>query len=100
MRPFKRSERVAHEIMKILSEVILYEVKDPRLTGITILRVDISDDLKYAKVFYESNNNDVEEGLYSARGFLRSSVAKELNIKFAPELEFIRVEDGWISKYL
>ncbi|MEO0238907.1 MAG: 30S ribosome-binding factor RbfA [candidate division WOR-3 bacterium] len=100
MKPFKRSERVAREIMKILQEAILLEVKDPRLSRLTIVRVDVSGDLKLAKVYYESSVEDVEKGLESAKGFLRSVVARELNIRFTPELEFIRVENGWISQYL
>ncbi len=100
MKPFKRSERVAREIMKILQEAILLEVKDPRLSRLTIVRVDVSGDLRFAKVYYESSVEDVEKGLESAKGFLRSVVARELNIRFTPELEFIRVENGWISQYL
>jgi ribosome-binding factor A len=100
MRPFRRADRVSHEVLKIISEAILFEVKDPRLKGITVLRVDVSGDLRFAKVFYESREPNVEKGLESAKGFLRSVVARELNIKFVPELQFVKVENGWLSQYL
>ncbi len=100
MKPYKRSERVAHELFRILSEALLFEVKDPRVQGITILRVDISDDLRFAKVFYETSKEEAVAGLESAKGFLRSIVARELRIKFTPEITFVRVENGWISQYI
>ncbi len=97
MKPYKRSQRVSHEILKILQETILLDVKDPRVSRLTILRVDVTDDLRYAKVYYHSENEEAEKGLESAKGFLRSIIARELNIRFTPELSFIRVEDGWVS---
>jgi len=100
MKPYKRSERVAHEVFRILSEAILFEVKDPRVQGITLIRVDVAADLRFAKVYYEAKKEEAIQGLESAKGFLRSVVARELRIKFVPELEFVRVEDGWISQYL
>ncbi|MGB9824686.1 MAG: 30S ribosome-binding factor RbfA [Candidatus Hydrothermia bacterium] len=100
MKPYKRSERVAHEVFRILSEALLFEVKDPRVQGITIIRVDLTDDLKFAKVYYETAKEESVKGLESAKGFLRSVIARELRIKFVPEIEFVRVDNGWISQYL
>jgi ribosome-binding factor A len=100
MKPYKRSERVAHEVFRILSEALLFEVKDPRVQGVTIIRVDITDDLRFAKVYYEATKDESVKGLESAKGFLRSVVARELKIKFVPEIEFVRVDNGWISQYL
>ena len=53
--PFKRSQRVSDLIRKEVANIFLFELRDPRLKNITISRVDMSDDLSNATIYYFSN---------------------------------------------
>ncbi|MBR6650173.1 MAG: 30S ribosome-binding factor RbfA [Clostridia bacterium] len=85
--------------------VILREVKDPRVSDamITVTAADVTPDLKYAKIYYSvlGADGDKEQlkqiylGLKSAAGFIRSQLAKRLNMRVTPELTF--VEDGSVK---
>jgi len=88
--------------MRIVAETIRTEARDPRIRNVTILRVEVTDDLRIAKIFYSSvDGEQAERGLESARGFLRGKIAKNLRIKFIPEITFVRVEEenGWFSQH-
>ena len=90
----KRTEQVADEIQRILSEVIQYELKDPRVGFATVVGVDVSADLQHAKarvsVMDETQRTDTMEGLERARGFMRRRVAQELrHLRMVPELHFV-----------
>ena len=87
----KRTQQVADEIQRILSEVIQYEVKDPRVGFATIVGVDVSADLQHAKVRVSVMDPEQREatieGLERAKGFLRRRVAQELrHLRSVPEL--------------
>src|SRR5262249_14955462 len=87
----KRTEQVADEIQRILSEVIQYELKDPRVGFATIVGVDMSADLQHAtvrvSVMDEMQRADTIEGLERAQGFMRRRVAQELrHLRSVPEL--------------
>ncbi len=79
--------------------VILREVKDPRVSDamITVTAAEVTPDLKYAKIYYSvlGADDDKEQlkqiylGLKSAAGFIRSQLAKRLNLRATPELTFI-----------
>ncbi len=88
-----RQERINDAVASEVSS-ILREVKDPRVSGalITITSADVTADLKYAKIFYSSvtgEDDDIKKGLKSASGFVRSRLAKELNLRITPEISFI-----------
>jgi ribosome-binding factor A len=88
-----RVERVNQELKKVISEVILLEVKDSRIGLITITHVQISADLKQAKVYYtvlgdENKREEAKRGLDSANGFIRQSLAHKMRMKATPELVF------------
>ncbi len=95
MKPYKRSERVSQEIKRILSETLTYEARDPFLRRVTILRVEVTDDLRKARVFYTviRELQGVDSHLERARGFLRTTLAHKMRIKFVPEIEFKKVEE-------
>ncbi len=85
--------RVNEEIARELTE-ILRTVKDPRVSGsfISILRVDTAADLRNANVHYSvlgEGRDEVKKGLKSASGFIRSELARRLNLRATPELCFI-----------
>jgi ribosome-binding factor A len=89
-----RSARVAEEIKRELSQMIREELKDPRVKGlISVTHVDVTNDLRYAKVFISSlgdtqENRELLKGLEKAGGYLRSELAKRLQLRFTPELIF------------
>ena len=92
---FKRSDRLSDQIKTELSSILINEVKDPRLEGLTILRVELSNDIKKAYVYFSSLNSftkvdfeEIKETLGTAKGFIRSNLAKRLSIKRLPELNF------------
>ena len=94
-----RRGRINDEMQKELM-VILRSVKDPRVSDafISVTAVDVTPDLKYAKVYYSclsGNKKDVAKGLRQASGYMRTQLARTLNLRMTPELTFI--EDGSIA---
>lgn len=86
--------RINGEVQKVISEAIRFS-KDPRISPMTsVMDVEVAPDLKTCKVWISVMGNDedrlrTEEGLKSAAGYIRSIVAKELNMRNTPELRFI-----------
>jgi len=90
-----RRERLAEAMRQVLSEIVLTDMKDPRLAGVVISAVELSGDLKQARAFYsllgdEERERQVADAFTQARGFLRHEVGRRLRIHNAPELEFRR----------
>jgi len=88
-----RQERVEEAIKKEVSLIIHDELKDPRIGFVTITRVELSKDLRNAKIFYSVLGKDEDYrktkiALDSALGFIRSLVAQRINLRFATELMF------------
>ena len=89
----KRSSRVAEAIRNELATLLLSKVRDPRLLGVSISRVEVPDDLSVARVFFTvfGGKKEIKEagkGLESAKGFMRSHIAKTLNLRFTPAILF------------
>ncbi len=90
-----RRERLAEAMREVLSEVLLTEVKDPRLAGVVISAVELSGDLKLARAYFSVIGDDERErqaadGLAQARGFLRRECGRRMRIHNPPEVEFRR----------
>ena len=88
-----RLGRIDEEYRKELSQIISYELKNPNITGlISVTKVKVTNDLKYAKVYVSIlNSKNVKEtlaGLKKSSGFLRSELAKRINLRNTPELVF------------
>ena len=88
-----RLNRVNEEIKKKLSKIIDYELENKNITGmVTVTKVKVSPDLKYARVYVSIlNSKDVAktlEGLKKSSGFMRSRLAKIINLRTTPELVF------------
>ena len=88
-----RLNRINEELKKELSSVINYKLKNPNVTGmISVTRVKITPDFKYAKVYVSilnsKNVNKTMEGLKESSGFMRSELAKTVNLRITPELVF------------
>ena len=91
--PAKRTERVGALLKAALADLLLREVKDPRVQLVTVTGIDVSPDLKHARVFVSVLGDDDAHarslaGLASARAFLQAQVGKRLGLRFTPELRF------------
>lgn len=93
-RPKRRPARVADTIKNEIGLLLLYKINDPRVQQVTITGVTVTDDLRRASIYYsvlgEEKVRDAEAGLASAKGFMRSHLAKHLGMRYVPELEFRR----------
>ena len=88
-----RRGRINDEVQRELAS-ILRDVMDPRVSGafVSVTAVDVTPDLKFAKIYYSSLMGDKKElarGLRAASGFIRSQIAQRLNLRITPELTFI-----------
>ena len=93
MKPFARSDRVGCQIQKVLSDILLKRVKDPRLKSASITGVKMSRDLRIARVYFitSDNQNTVDktiDGFKSALGYVKYKLAAELGLRYMPELRF------------
>lgn len=89
-----RTARLSEEIKKEMSMIIHNELKDPRLPKVvSILAVNVTKDLRYAKVFVsvfgtEEEKKDALIALKSAAGFIRREIGHRIEIRYSPEIQF------------
>lgn len=96
-REYSRSSRFSEVVMRELALMIQREISDPRVGMVTISHVDVTSDLKYAKVYVTRFNGfdsqqDVDSclaGLNSAAGYLRKGLAGRVKLRNIPELQFV-----------
>src|SRR4051794_28364506 len=89
-----RLARVAEVIREVASETILFEVRDPRVKGVTVTRAEVSGDLQHAKVYVSVMGSEKEQalcmhGLKHSAGYVQSKLAKRLQTRFLPVLTFV-----------
>jgi ribosome-binding factor A len=90
-----KGTRVNGEVQKALAEIIREDIKDPRVQMMTsVTGVEVAPDLKTCKVWIsvlgnEKEQQDTIKGLRSAVGFVRSQLAKKVNLRNTPELQFV-----------
>lgn len=94
----RRVERVSEAIREVVSSAILFDVADPRVKGVTVLRAEVSADLRESTVFVSLMGSEAEQklalhGLNHAAGFLQAKVAARLQTRFTPHLRF-KVDEG------
>jgi ribosome-binding factor A len=93
MRPFSRADRVGELIKQNLAELLLRQISDPRLDGVTLTGVKLSKDLRLAKIYFaapggEKEHQDAQAGFEQARGFIKRELAQRLGLRYMPELRF------------
>jgi ribosome-binding factor A len=93
MKPY-RLARVAEVIREVASETILFELRDPRVKGVTVTRAEVSGDLQHAKVYVSLMGTPQEQklsmhGLRHAAGFVQSKLAGRLQTRFTPLINFV-----------
>ena len=91
----RRPERLAEALKEEISEVVGFELVDPRLETVTVTEVEVSDDLRDAKVFVLIDGSEDEisaalKALRHAAPFVRQQVSMNLSMRFAPHLHFAR----------
>jgi ribosome-binding factor A len=89
----QRAKRLGEQIQRDLTELLRRDVKDERIGNVTITAVNVSGDLRTARVYYLVFGKDgpdpkVQQGLTSAAGFLRNALSKALMIRYTPTLTF------------
>jgi ribosome-binding factor A len=92
-RSSQRAHRVGDQIQRELADLLRNEVKDPRVGPVTITGVDVSADLSHAKVRFthlagKETGKDAANALARTAGFLRSELARRLNLYSVPQLQF------------
>jgi len=93
MRPFSRSDRVGGLIKEVLAELLLKQVSDPRLGRAIITGVQVSRDLRLAKIYFctpagEKALQEAVDGFDRARGFFKRELAQRLSLRYMPDLRF------------
>jgi ribosome-binding factor A len=97
MKPH-RLARVAEVVREVASETILFEVRDPRVKGVTVTRAEVSGDLQHAKVYVSLMGTEPEQklclhALKRAAGFIQAKLASRLQTRFTPVIHFV-VDQG------
>ena len=93
-----RVERLNSAFQEEISDILRNEIKDPRVGFVSITRVDLTQDVRQARVYFsvlgpEESRQESLEGLKSAAGFIRSEVARRVRLRYAPEIVF-RLDDS------
>ncbi len=94
MKPYTRADRVSALMQEALSGLLHKSIKDPRLDAVSITRIKMTADLKLARIYFvtsgeTANREDAAAGLKKAKGFIKYSLAQELNLRYMPELQFL-----------
>ena len=89
----RRTARVAQAILETVSTTVLFELRDPRIQHVTITGVEVTPDIRHAKVYVsvmgdEKTQTLTMHGLDSARGFLQKKIADRLQTRYTPVLQF------------
>jgi ribosome-binding factor A len=89
---YKRAMRVADQIRMEVADILMRKTKDPRVGSVTVTDVELTNDLRLAKVFVTTGriggDADTFVGLAKAAGFIRTELGRRLNLRYTPELVF------------
>jgi len=89
----RRTAKIAQAVRHVVSNAVLFELRDPRIQNVTVIGVDVAPDLRSAKVRVSVMGDDKAQrralqGLSSAHGFLQALIADELQLRYTPVLSF------------
>ena len=88
-----KCERIASDMIKIISNILANESRDDLLKTVTITGCNVSNDLSYAKVYFTSTSalapKEMEKELKEAAGYIRHELAEKIEIRHTPELNFV-----------
>lgn len=88
-----KSKRIASEMMRVISEILMEEARDNLLKSITITGCDVAPDLSFAKVYFtslsEMGHKDLEREMDEAAPFIRMNLAEKIDLRNTPKLKFV-----------
>ena len=89
----KRTSRVGDQIMKVVADLLLRKVRDPRVKDVTLTGIEVSKDLRHSRIFFSvmGETKDIQKtqkGLDSARGFIKREIGSRMDIKYIPDIIF------------
>jgi ribosome-binding factor A len=90
----RRTQKAAEAIREVVSMAILADLKDPRVRDVTVTYVEVSPDMRHAKIHVSVMGDETRQklslrGLENAAGFLQSKVAKRIDTRYTPRLAFV-----------
>jgi len=94
----KRSEQLKKSLIREINNIIYRKINDPRIKFVTITRIKVSSDLKYADIFVTIFNDEAQQkkalkGLKNATNFIRGELGKDLKLRYVPKIKFKIDED-------
>jgi len=100
-----RIEKVNQQVKREIGKILQREVADPRLQFVTITKVDVSRDLRNAKIYFsilggEDQKQAAQHGLEGARGMIRKLLGQNLSMRFTPELFFVYDQSVEMSAHI
>jgi len=92
--PSRRTLKAAEAIREVVGMAIIADLQDPRIKNVTVTRVEVSGDMRHAKVFVSIMGDEAMEtlslrGLQSAAGYLQAKCAKRIDTRYTPQLQFV-----------
>ena len=95
MLDYKRTDRIGALMQRDISDILQRQIKDPRVGFCTITHVEVSSDLRHAKVHVSIMGDEAQcqssmAGLKNAAGFIRREIGQRLSLRYTPEIRFIR----------
>ena len=90
----RRVARLAEAIRETVSSAVLFSLRDPRIKNVTVIRAEVTPDLRSAKVYVSIMGSERDkalslQGLDSSRGFLQSKIADRIQTRYTPVLKFV-----------
>jgi ribosome-binding factor A len=94
----RRVLKAAEAIREVVSMTILTDLRDPRVEGVTVTRVEVSPDMRQAKVYVSIMGNEAQQklclhGLRSSAGYLQSKISDRIDTRYTPKLQFM-IDEG------
>lgn len=89
----RRPDRVAEMVLRELALMLVHDLRDPRLRGVSLTRVRMTDDLRHGRVFFshldgQSRAAEAVKGFRSAGGFIRGRIGRALGLRYTPDFDF------------
>lgn len=96
---YNRASRVADQIRMEVADILMRKIKDPRVRSVTVTDVELTNDLRLARVFVTALGTDAEKreifaGLAKATGFVRSELGRRVTLRYLPEIVFLEDVSG------
>ncbi len=91
---YDRAPRVASRIHRLMTEMLVTDLADPRLENVEVTRVSMTKDLRIARIYFytvmeETSAHDlIKTGFVSAAGFIKRQISEKIGLKYTPEVQF------------